>query len=216
MCVDVFPALLPAGDIGGRLLALEDLVGRPVDDLLGPLEAALVALPGPRAQDGLAAALGLLGDAGVLVEAENGRARVEGFGRRPDVLQGLVGVDAGGCGSARGAGVDRGCCESVSGMKILRRLRATSVSTCLRNCIPLPFDFAILLAVQRCCVCEDLEILVSIRFRNAFVALGLGPSEGTVHAQAKEGRFLADLMRARGPLSYGVCSKIASHSSIVN
>lgn len=65
-----------------------------------------MALPGPRAQDGLAAALCLLGDAGVLMEAKNGRARVEGLGRRPDVLEGLVGVNAGRCGSARGAGVD--------------------------------------------------------------------------------------------------------------
>lgn len=132
------------GDVGGGLLALEDLAGRPVDDLLGPLEAALVALAGLGAQDGLAAALGLLGDASVVVQAQDGGAGVDGLGRRPDVLERLVCVDAGRCGSAGGAGVDGGRCECVSDLEKFQRLSGTRSSVCLRNCIPLPFVFAIL------------------------------------------------------------------------
>lgn len=161
--VDVVPALLAAGDVGGGLLALEDLVGGPVDDLLGPLEAALVAPAGPGAQDGLAAPLGLLCDAGVLVQAEDGGAGVDGLGRRPGVLERLVGVDAGRCGSAGGARVDGGRCGCVSDVKIPQSLWGMSASACLRNRVPLPFVFAILLAVEKCCVWGDLEILVSIR-----------------------------------------------------
>lgn len=73
-----------------------------------------MALAGPGAQDGLAAALGFLGDAGVVVKAQDGGAGVDGLGRRPDVLERLVCVYAGRCGSAGGAGVDGGRCESVS------------------------------------------------------------------------------------------------------
>lgn len=67
-------------------------------------------LPGARAQDGLAAALGLLADASVLVEAEDGGALVEGLGWRLYVLEGLVGVDGGGGGAAGRAGVEGGPC----------------------------------------------------------------------------------------------------------
>lgn len=92
--VDLVPGLLAAGDLGGGPLALLDLDGRSVDDVLGALEAPLVAPPGLCAQDRLAAALGLLGDAGALVDAEDRGPVVDGLGRWLDVLEGLVCVDA--------------------------------------------------------------------------------------------------------------------------
>lgn len=73
-----------------------------------------MAPAGAGAEDGLAALLfGLLRDAGVLVEPEDGGALAEGgFLGGLDVFEGFVGVDGGGCFAAGCAGMKRGrCCN---------------------------------------------------------------------------------------------------------
>lgn len=92
--VHIFPGFPPTLDGARSALALLNLDGRPFKDGLGPLDVLQAALARLAAQNGLAAALGFLGNSGFMVGLEDRWPVVDRFGRWFDVLERLVRVDA--------------------------------------------------------------------------------------------------------------------------